>query len=107
MIIHLPFVNLGAKFQPNSFDAHPIEAFCLQHILARLSLILHKPQLFRLSTLPCYVSPMKLDGLSYFKSSSNLKELWRHKIDKRKSFVFPKQYRNCFSRRINALLLRN
>ena len=20
--MHLPFVNLGAKFQPNSFDAH-------------------------------------------------------------------------------------
>ena len=29
------------------------------------------------------------------------------RMDKRKSFVFPKQYRNCFSRRINALVLRD
>ena len=42
-IMHLPFVNLVAKFQPNSFDSHRIEALCLQHTLARLSLILHKP----------------------------------------------------------------
>ena len=28
-------------------------------------------------------------------------------MDKRKSFVFARQYRNCFSRRINALVHRN
>ena len=28
-------------------------------------------------------------------------------MDKRKSFVFARQYRNCLSRRINALVLRN
>ena len=54
-ILHLPFVKLGAKFQPNSFDAQGIETLCLQHTLARLSLILRKPRLSRLSTLPCYV----------------------------------------------------
>ena len=27
-----------------------------------------------------------------------------HRMDKRKSFVFPRQYRNCFSQRIIALL---
>ena len=43
-IMHLPFVNLGAKFQPNSFDAHRAEALCLQHTLARLSLILREPR---------------------------------------------------------------
>ena len=30
-----------------------------------------------------------------------------HRMDKHKSSVFPRQYRNCFSRRINALVLRN
>ena len=30
-----------------------------------------------------------------------------HMMDKRKSFVFPGQYRNCFSRRFSALLPRN
>ena len=30
-----------------------------------------------------------------------------YKMEKRKSFVFPRQYRNCFSRRINSLLPRN
>ena len=30
-----------------------------------------------------------------------------HKMDKRKSFVFARQYRNCFSLRINALVPRN
>ena len=30
-----------------------------------------------------------------------------HRMDKRKSFVFARQYRNCFSRRINALVPRN
>ena len=29
------------------------------------------------------------------------------RMDKLKSFVFARQYRNCFSRRINALVLRN
>ena len=24
-IMHLPFVNLGTKFQPHSFDAHRVE----------------------------------------------------------------------------------
>ena len=28
-------------------------------------------------------------------------------MDKRKSFVFARQYRNCFSRRINALVPKN
>ena len=40
--MHLPFVNLGAKFQPNSFDVHRVETLHLQHTLARLSLILCK-----------------------------------------------------------------
>ena len=66
-----PWCNVSA----DSFDAHPIEALCSQHTLARLSLILRKPRLSRLSTLPCYVSPMKLDSLSSLKSSSDLKEL--------------------------------
>ena len=86
--MHLPFVKLGAKLQPNSTDAHRIETLCLQHTLARLSLVALKPGLSRLSTLPCYVSPMKLDSPSSLKFSSNLKDLWRHKMDKRKSFVF-------------------
>ena len=30
-IMDLPLVNLGAKFQPISFDAHRVEALCLQH----------------------------------------------------------------------------
>ena len=30
-----------------------------------------------------------------------------HRMNKCKSFVFARQYRNCFSRRINALLPRN
>ena len=30
-----------------------------------------------------------------------------HRMDKRKSFVFARQYRNCSSRRINALVSRN
>ena len=38
--MHLPFVNLGAKSQPNNFDDHRFETLCLQHTLARLSLIL-------------------------------------------------------------------
>ena len=29
------------------------------------------------------------------------------RMDKRKPFVFPEQYRNCFSPRIKALVLRN
>ena len=33
--------------------------------------------------------------------------LLKHRMDKRKSVLFPRQYRNCFSRRINALVLRN
>ena len=36
----LTFVNLGAKSQPNSFDGHCFETLCLQHTLARLSLII-------------------------------------------------------------------
>ena len=39
-IMHLPFVNLGAKFQPNRVDAHRFETFCLQNTLVRLSLTL-------------------------------------------------------------------
>ena len=31
----------------------------------------------------------------------------QHRMDKRKSFVLDRQYRNCFSRRINALVPRN
>ena len=42
--MHLPFVNLGAKSQPNSCDVHPFETLCLQHTLARLSLILQNPR---------------------------------------------------------------
>ena len=72
--MHLPFVNFGAKFQPN-FDDHRVEALCVQHTLARLSLILRKPRLSRLSTLPRYVSLMKLDSSSPLKSSSNSREL--------------------------------
>ena len=30
-----------------------------------------------------------------------------HMMDERKSFVFARQYRNCFSQRINALVPRN
>ena len=71
----LPFVNFGAKFQPNSFNVHRIETLCLQHTLARFSLILRKPRLSSLSTLPCYVSLIKLDSTSSLKSSSNLKGL--------------------------------
>ena len=41
--MHLPFVNLGAKFQPDTFDAHRVETLYLQYTLAGLSLILHKP----------------------------------------------------------------
>ena len=52
-IMHLPFVNLGAKFQPDRVDAHPVETLCLQHILARLWLILCKLRLSRFSALPC------------------------------------------------------
>ena len=44
-IMHLPFVNLGAKSQPNSFDGHRFGTLCLQHTLARLSLILLSPRL--------------------------------------------------------------
>ena len=36
---------------------------------------------------------------------SNLR--WMHRMDKRKSFVFARQYRNCFSQRINVLVLKN
>ena len=68
---------VGAKFQPNSFDAHRVEALWLQHTLSRLWLILCKTQLSRLSTLPCYVSAMELDSSSPLKSSFNLKELQR------------------------------
>ena len=67
-IMHLPFVNLGAKSQPDSFDTHCVETLCLQHALARLSLILKNPRLFISSALPCYVSPMKLDCLLSLKS---------------------------------------
>ena len=38
--MHLPFVNLGAKSQPNTFDDYRFETLCLQQTLARLSLIL-------------------------------------------------------------------
>ena len=38
--MHLPFVNLGAKSQPNSFDGHRFGTLCLQDTLARISLIL-------------------------------------------------------------------
>ena len=51
--MHIPFVNFGAKSQPDSFDTHCVEILCLQHTLA--SLILQNPRLSRLSTFPCYV----------------------------------------------------
>ena len=35
MIMHLPFVNLGAKFQPSGVNAHPVVTLCLQHTLAK------------------------------------------------------------------------
>ena len=57
---YLPFVNPGAKFQSDSFDVHCPETLYLKHTLAMLTLILHKPRPYRLSTLQCYVSPMKL-----------------------------------------------
>ena len=38
--MHLPFVDLGAKSQPNSFDGDRFETLRLQHTLAGLSLIL-------------------------------------------------------------------
>ena len=66
-IMHLHFVDIGAKFQPYSVDAHRVETLCLQHTLDRLSLILPKLGLFRLSTLPYYVTPMKLDSPSSLK----------------------------------------
>ena len=37
----------------------------------------------------------------------NIKIGVSHRMDKRKSFVFARQYRNYFSRRINALVPRN
>ena len=37
----------------------------------------------------------------------NMKVEVSHRIDKRKSFVFARQYRNYFSRNINALVPRN
>ena len=37
-IMHLPFANLGEKFQTDSFDAHRVETLCFQHTLARLLL---------------------------------------------------------------------
>ena len=85
--MHLPFANLGSKFQSDSFE---VETLYLQHTFARVSLILRKPRLSIL-TLPCYVSPMKLDSPSSIKCSSNLKELWRRKMDKGKSSAFPRQ----------------
>ena len=110
-VMNLPFVNLGSKFQPHSFEAHRVETLYSQHTLARLLLILPKPRLSRLSTLPCYVLRITDETRQSFiftlKSTSNLKERLRHKMDKRKSFAFPRQYRDCFSRRINPLLLRN
>ena len=63
-IMHLLFVNVGVKFHPNGFDAHHVEALCLQYTLARLSLTLPKSRLSRLSTIPCQVSVMKMDSLS-------------------------------------------
>ena len=41
--MQLPFVNLGAKCQPNSFDAHRFETLFLQLTLDRFSLILQNP----------------------------------------------------------------
>ena len=42
-------------------------------------------------------------------NSSSLLEIQddNHRMDKRKSFVFARQYRNCYSRNINALVPRN
>ena len=102
-----PLLTLVQSFSPTALMPIVLKHFVLQHTLARLSLILHKPRLSRLSALPCYVSPIKLDSPSSLKSSSSLRERWRHKMDQRKSFLFPRQYRNCFSRRMNALLLKN
>ena len=69
-IMHLPFVNLGAESQPNSFDTRRFETLCLQHTLVRVSLILQNPRISRLSTLPNNVLPMKLDSPSTLKSGS-------------------------------------
>ena len=43
--MHLRFVNLGAKSQPNNFDASHFETLCLQHTLASLALIVQNPRL--------------------------------------------------------------
>ena len=45
------------------------------------------------------------DGKNISDSIAYLRE--SHRMDKRKSFVFGRQCRNCFYRRINALLPRN
>ena len=39
----IPFVNLSVKLHPDSFDAYRVETLCLQHTLARLSMIFRKP----------------------------------------------------------------
>ena len=51
-IMHLPFVNLGAKLQPNKVDAHCFETLRLQHTLVWLNYISNKPRRSRLLTLP-------------------------------------------------------
>ena len=64
-IMHLHFVNFCAKSQPDSFDTHRVETLCLQHTLARLSLILQNPRLSKLQILPSYITLMKLDRQSF------------------------------------------
>ena len=62
LCMHLPFVNLGAKSQPNNFDDHRLETLCPQHTSDRLSLILQNPRLF---SAILDVSPMALDRQSF------------------------------------------
>ena len=90
--MRLPFANLGAKFHPDSFNVHRIETLCLQHTLVRLLLILCEPRLSRLTTLPCYVPPMKPDSSSSLKSSCNLKPGLHKAICLTGSFVFRRGY---------------
>ena len=76
--MHLPFLNFGAKSQPNSLHTHLVETLYLQHTLARLSLNFQNPRLSRLTTLPCYMSPIEPDcPLSLKAYFHNLKELQR------------------------------
>ena len=56
----------------------------------------------------CIQRQMVVTHIFYFMlCQSSLLSTVIHRMDKRKSFVFARQYRNRFSRRINALVPRN